>query len=68
MPIEQPPRPWSELPEVERDRLLAEYQRALDAEPPTCSFDTKLERMQRWLADHGVSISEAEIRGKPRTT
>lgn len=67
MPIDRPLRTWTELPEAERDRLLAEYQRVLDGEPPTCSFDSKLERMQRWLAEHGVTISEAEIRGRPRS-
>ncbi|MFN3867633.1 MAG: hypothetical protein ACK4MF_01050 [Hyphomicrobiaceae bacterium] len=60
-------RAWSDLSAAERDRLLAEYQRVLDAEPPTCSFDTKLERMQRWLEQQGVSLSEAEIRGKARS-
>lgn len=67
MPVERGLRAWSALSEVERDRLLAEYQSVLDAEPPTCSFDTKLERMQRWLAERGISLSEAEIRGKARS-
>lgn len=56
--------PWSALSEAEQTRLLAAYQGVLDCESPTCSFATKLERMQRWLAERGVSISEAEIRGK----
>lgn len=55
-------RPWSALSDEERTSLLAEYQPVLDCESATCSFDAKLERMQRWLADKGVSITEAEIR------
>ncbi len=59
-------RRWSSLGDDERERLLAAYQRLADNDPPTCDFAVKLERMQRWLALHGVSISEDEIRGKPR--
>ena len=55
---------WSDLSEQERAWLLEEYQRALALDAPTCSFDLKVERMQHWLAQHGVAISEAEIRGK----
>lgn len=59
-----PLRAWSGLSEAERNRLLADYQLAMDREAPTCEFGVKLARMQRWLADRGVSITEAEIRGK----
>ncbi len=59
-------RPWTSLTEDERSALLAAYQPVLDHEAPTCSFDAKLARMQTWLAERGVSISEAEIRGKAR--
>lgn len=57
-------RSWSSLPEVERDALLAAYQPVLACHDNTCSFATKLERMQAWLAGHGVTISEDEIRGR----
>jgi len=57
-------RAWSDLSEAERAHLLSAYQQVLVRDVPTCSFDLKLERMQRWLADHGVSISEEEIRGR----
>ena len=59
-------RPWTSLTEDERSALLSAYQPVLDREAPTCSFDAKLARMQAWLAERGVSISEAEIRGKAR--
>jgi hypothetical protein len=59
-------RRWSDLDAAERERLLAAYRRVVDAEGPTCDFAIKLERMQRWLARHGVSITEEEIRGKRR--
>lgn len=42
--------------------LLADYQSVLDCEAGTCNFATKLARMQRWLAERGISITEAEIR------
>ncbi len=58
-------RPWSTLGEEERTRLQTEYQQVLDCESGTCSFEIKLDRMQRWLAERGVSITEAEIR-QPR--
>ena len=45
---------------------LVAYQEAMERAGLTCNFDLKLERMQRWLAGHGVSISEDEIRGRPR--
>jgi hypothetical protein len=34
----------------------------LDCESGTCSFEIKLDCMQRWLAARGVSITEVEIR------
>lgn len=58
-------RPWSTLSEDERTRLMIDYQPVLDCMDGTCSFATKLERMQAWLAERGVSITEDEIR-KPR--
>lgn len=59
-----PLRPWSSLADAERESLLARYQKVMDCEGPTCSFALKIERMQRWLVEHGVSITEDEIRGK----
>ncbi len=38
-------RPWSDLDEEERSRLLAEYQPVLDCTPATCDFAAKLERV-----------------------
>jgi hypothetical protein len=63
----QPLRSWSSLSEAERTALLADYQPVLDTQPLTCSFEGKLARMQAWLAERGVSISEDEIRrpGRP---
>ncbi len=60
----KPIRAWSGLTEGERAGLLADYQRAMDREAPTCEFGEKLARMQRWLAERGVSITEDEIRGR----
>lgn len=57
-------RRWSALSDDERTKLLIEYQPVLDGMERTCSFSTKLERMQRWLASRGISITEDEIRGK----
>lgn len=59
-------RAWSALSDDERTKLLIEYQPVLDCMEPTCDFATKLERMQRWLAGRGVSITEDEIRGRSR--
>lgn len=61
-PSPSPLRPWSSLGDDERARLLAEYQPVLDGQALTCSFETKLARMQAWLAERGVSITETEIR------
>jgi hypothetical protein len=57
--------PWSALSEDEQTRLQSAYQEVLDCESGTCSFEIKLDRMQRWLAERGVSITEGEIR-RPR--
>mgnify|MGYP005852471079 CR=1 FL=1 len=59
-------RRWSDLPEADRVRLLADYQPILDTAPPTCSFDTKLERFRAFLSASGVSIDEHEVRGPSR--
>ena len=59
-------RPWSSLSEDERTRLMSDYQPVLDTQSLTCSFETKLARMQEFLAARGVSISEEEIRRPPR--
>ena len=59
-------RPWSSLGEDERARLLADYQPVLDEIATTCDFETKLARMQFWLAARGISITEGEIRGRRR--
>lgn len=50
-------RSWEALSPDEQLRLREEYGRYLDDLPPTCSLETKIERFQRWLAEHGVSYS-----------
>ena len=57
-------RPWSTLTDAQRAELLAAYQPVLDSEALTCSFEIKLFRMQQWLADRGISITEAETRNR----
>lgn len=64
MPADGKFKSWSQLTENERARLLADYQSVLACEGPTCSFSLKLERMQLWLAERGVTITEDEIRGR----
>lgn len=61
-------RSWSSLLEDERTALLLAYQPVANCNELTCSFDRKLSRMQAWLAEHGVTISEAEIRKKRTPT
>lgn len=58
-------KPWSALSQDERIRLQADYQSVLDCETGTCSFAMKLSRMQQWLAERGISITEDEIRRPP---
>lgn len=58
-------RTWSSLSEPERTRLMIDYQPILDTLPKTCSFETKLARMQDFLRERGISITEDEIR-RPR--
>lgn len=64
MPANVANRSWSALTEAERDALIAAYQPVLDGQSGTCSFASKLAHMQLWLAGHGVTISEDEIRGR----
>lgn len=59
-------RSWSALTEDERTALLAAYQPVVDAETPTCSFEVKLSRMKAWLAEQGISVTEAYIRAPQR--
>ena len=63
---QRPLRAWPDLAAAERDALLQAYQAELDRTPRTCSFDEKLARMQAWLGDRGVAITEADIRGSGR--
>lgn len=56
-------RAWSSLSDDEQTQLLKDYQPVLDCMDGTCNFATKLERMQRWLAERGISITEEKIRG-----
>ena len=64
--VQRPLRAWPDLTGAERDALLRAYQVELDRAPRTCSFDEKLARMQAWLGDRGVAITEADIRGSGR--
>ncbi|MGE5153287.1 MAG: hypothetical protein ACM3ST_04655 [Bdellovibrio bacteriovorus] len=52
---EVPARDWAELGDAEQTRLLIAYGRYLDALPPTCSLEAKIERFQRWLAERGIA-------------
>lgn len=63
---EQLLRPWSSLGEDEQIALMIAYQPELDAQQPTCDFATKLVRMQRWLAERSIAISEADMRRPSR--
>ena len=51
-------RPWTDLDEATRTRLLVGHQRWLDTQPPTCALDTKVERFKSWLAEHGIAFDE----------
>ncbi|WP_148259260.1 hypothetical protein [Polymorphum gilvum] len=56
--------PWSDLDEARQTELLAAYQADLDALPPTCSLETKVERFARWLAGRGIGFSMDDV-GRP---
>lgn len=47
-------RDWGELDESERTRLLVEHGRWLDGLPPTCSLESKVQRLRLWLAQRGI--------------
>lgn len=50
----QPAKEWNDLGSDEQTRLLVEYGHYLDQLPPTCSMETKVERLRRWLAERGI--------------
>ena len=52
---------WSDLPEARQQELLAAYQAELDAQPPTCSLETKVVRFANWLAGQGVAFSKDDL-------
>jgi hypothetical protein len=45
-------RDWDSLDVDEQTVLRIEYGHYLDALPPTCSMDTKIERFRNWLREH----------------
>jgi hypothetical protein len=47
-------RDWGEFDESERTRLLVEHGRWLDGLPPTCSLESKVQRLRLWLAQRGI--------------
>lgn len=55
-------RAWSDLTEGERLQLLEQFQRVLDDDGPSCDLERKIARMQAWLGERGVRITEADIR------
>jgi hypothetical protein len=57
---------WSDLPPQRRTELQIAYQAELDALPPTCSLETKVERFARWLADQGVAFTMDDMSGGRR--
>lgn len=53
---------WKDLTARERSQLQGEYQIELDALPPTCSMETKVERFARWLQQRGVAFSMEDVK------
>lgn len=49
-----PRRDWNDLELDEQTRFLEEYGHYLDSLPPTCSMETKIDRLKRWLAGRGI--------------
>jgi hypothetical protein len=50
--------PWDSLPEDRQLELREQYGRYLDALPPTCSLDSKIERFRRWLRERGIGYPD----------
>jgi hypothetical protein len=52
MSKEQPPiKDWNALDPDEQTALRVEYGYDLDTLPPTCSLQSKIGRVQRWLRE-----------------
>ncbi len=50
-------RAWDDLGPDEQLALREAYGHYLDALPPTCSLEAKIERFRHWLAERGVSYA-----------
>ncbi|MGM0593696.1 MAG: hypothetical protein ACQETD_04080 [Pseudomonadota bacterium] len=48
---------WEELERDEQINLLIEYGDYLDGLPPTCSMETKEQRLRAWLAEKGIDYA-----------
>jgi hypothetical protein len=48
---------WETLQRDEQFKLLIEYGYYLDALPPTCSMETKEQRLKVWLAERGIDYA-----------
>jgi hypothetical protein len=49
------PQSWNDLDPDQQTALQVEYGHWLDALPPTCSMQTKIERFRAWLATRGIA-------------
>ena len=50
--------PWDSLPEDRQLELREAYGHYLDALPPTCCLDSKIERFRRWLRERGIGYPD----------
>lgn len=50
-------RDWEELERDEQIKLLIDYGNYLDELPPTCSMETKEQRLKVWLAERGIDYA-----------
>lgn len=55
-------RDWKDLHRDEQIKLLIEYGYYLDELPPTCSMQSKEERLRDWLAQREVVYSAGQLR------
>ncbi|WP_058555744.1 hypothetical protein [Thiohalocapsa sp. ML1] len=58
MQQDSPRRDWAALEDAEQTELRVAFGHYLDALPPTCSLDTKIERFRTWLAARGIDYRD----------